>query len=116
MNMSASSQIEVTPAAAPPDFGPCQIFATSPQSLDCRPETYRDTVMEVALWSEMAGCTGTLIYTDNSIVDPWLVAQSVLTHTRTLTPLVAVQPLYMHPYAVAKMVASLGFLSGRRVI
>lgn len=30
-------------------------------------------------------------------------------------PLVAVQPVYMHPYAVAKMVTSLGFLHGRRV-
>lgn len=97
-------------------FGACQVFATTPQSLDGRPDTYRDSVVAVAGWSEAAGCTGTLIYTDNSIVDPWLVAQSVLAHTVTLTPLVAVQPLYMHPYAVAKMVASLGFLYGRRVI
>jgi len=28
---------------------------------------------------------------------------------------VAVQPVYMHPYAVAKVVASLGFLHGRRI-
>ncbi len=116
MNISASSQMEQLPVAAPPGFGPCQVFATSPQSLDGRSETYCNSVVEVARWSEAAGCTGSLIYTDNSIVDPWLVAQSVLAHTRTLTPLVAVQPLYMHPYAAAKMVASLGFLYGRRVI
>ena len=56
-----------------------------------------------------------LVYTDNSLVDPWLLAQLVLQHTKTLCPLVAVQPLYMHPYAVAKLVASLGFLHQRRI-
>ncbi|MBV8455073.1 MAG: LLM class flavin-dependent oxidoreductase, partial [Acetobacteraceae bacterium] len=66
-------------------------------------------------WSDAAGCTGMLIYTDNSIVDPWLVAQVVLQETRRLCPLVAVQPVYMHPYTAAKMVASFGFLYGRRL-
>ena len=56
-----------------------------------------------------------LIYTDNSIVDPWLVAQLVLQETRALSPLVAVQPVYMLPYTAAKMVASLGSLHGRRI-
>jgi len=46
-----------------------------------------------------------LIYTDNGLVDPWLIAQAMITHTERLCPLVAVQPVYMHPYAVAKMVA-----------
>jgi alkanesulfonate monooxygenase len=56
-----------------------------------------------------------LIYTDNSIVDPWLVAQLALQETRQLCPLVAVQPVYMLPYTAAKMVASLGALHGRRI-
>jgi alkanesulfonate monooxygenase len=43
------------------------------------------------------------------------VAQVIIQHTSRLSPLVAVQPVYMHPYSVAKMVASLGFLYGRRV-
>jgi len=30
-------------------------------------------------------------------------------------PLVAVQPVYMHPYSVAKMVSTLAFLHQRRV-
>jgi len=69
----------------------------------------------VAQWSDAAGCTGMLIYTDNSIVDPWLVAQLVLQDTRQLCPLVAVQPVYMLPYAAAKMVASLASLHERRI-
>jgi len=56
-----------------------------------------------------------LVYTDNSIVDPWLVAQLVLQDTERLCPLVAVQPVYMLPYSAAKMVASLGSLHGRRI-
>jgi alkanesulfonate monooxygenase len=56
-----------------------------------------------------------LVYTDNGLVDPWLVAQVILQQTKQLCPLVAVQPIYMHPYSVAKMVASLGFLHGRRI-
>ena len=35
--------------------------------------------------------------------------------TERLCPLVAVRPVYMHPYAVAKIVASIGHVYGRRV-
>lgn len=92
-----------------------QIFSTCPQSKDFAAGEYSREVERVARWSDAAGCAGMLIYTDNSIVDPWLVAQSVLLCTRQLCPLVAVQPIYMLPYTAAKMVASLGFLHGRRI-
>jgi alkanesulfonate monooxygenase len=91
------------------------IFATCPQSKDLPAGDYRDRVAEIARWSERAGYEGILVYTDNSLVDPWLVAQLVIESTERICPLVAVQPLYMHPYAVAKMVASLGHLHGRRI-
>ena len=97
-------------------FGPSiQVFSTCPQSKDFTAADYPRQVARVARWSDQAGCAGILIYTDNGIVDPWLVAQSVLGCTRDLSPLVAVQPVYMLPYTAAKMVASLSFLSGRRV-
>jgi alkanesulfonate monooxygenase len=92
-----------------------QIFTTCPQSKDFDPSNYVERVVEVARWSEAAGCTGILVYTDNGIVDPWLVAQIIIEHTARLCPLVAVQPAYMHPYAAAKMVASFAYLHGRRV-
>jgi alkanesulfonate monooxygenase len=91
-----------------------QVFSTCPSSLTT-PDDYLNRVAEVARWSEAAGCAGILIYTDNSLVDPWLVSQIVIRSTRSLCPLVAVQPVYMHPYSVAKMVSTLGFLHGRRV-
>jgi alkanesulfonate monooxygenase len=91
-----------------------QVFSTCPSSL-VTPDNYFQRVVQVSEWSERAGCTGILIYTDNSLVDPWLVAQTVVQNTSALCPLVAVQPVYMHPYTAAKMVASLGFMHGRRV-
>src|SRR5687768_1959989 len=90
-----------------------RIFTTCPQSKDVSAGQYLPLVEAVSRWSEAARCEGMLIYTDNSLVDPWLVAQIVLQRTERLRPLVAVQPAYMHPYAAAKMVASLAHLHGR---
>ena len=92
-----------------------RVFSTSPQSSAVLRESYVQNIIDVARWSEEAGCEGILVYTDNSLVDPWQVAQIIIQNTRRLSPLVAVQPSYMHPYAVAKMVSSLGYLYGRRV-
>ncbi len=91
------------------------LFSTCVASAGLLPEVFRNRVTEVARWSEDHGCRGILVYTDNSLVDPWLVAQTIIEQTRSLIPLVAVQPVYMHPYTVAKMVSSLGHLYGRAV-
>jgi alkanesulfonate monooxygenase len=90
------------------------VFTTCPSSLGIS-QGYLDRVAQVARWSENAGCAGMLIYTDNSLVDPWLVSQIVIQSTHSQCPLVAVQPVLMHPYSVAKMVSTLGFLHHRRV-
>src|SRR5256714_14805694 len=92
-----------------------KVFATCPPSYTASPLVYRREVLDIARWSDAAGCEGILVYTDNGLVDPWLIAQDIITHTHRLCPLVAVQPVYMHPYSVAKMVATLGFLHGRRI-
>ncbi len=83
-----------------------QIFVTSPQSKDVESSEYRQRIIDVARWSEDFGCTGTLVYTDNGIVDAWQVAQIIIEHTESLSPLVAVQPVYMHPYTVAKKLST----------
>jgi alkanesulfonate monooxygenase len=97
------------------DKAQIEIFSTTPQSKDFPRDTYVQQVIDVATWSEQAGCTAILVYTDNSIVDPWLVSHIILQNTKTLCPLVAIQPVYMHPYSVAKMVASFGHLYKRRI-
>jgi alkanesulfonate monooxygenase len=92
-----------------------EIFSTSPQSSQVSREDYVSNVIDVARWSEESGCKGILVYTDNGLVDPWLVAHLILQNTSRLCPLVAVQPAYMHPYSVAKMVSSFGHFYGRRL-
>ena len=91
------------------------IFATCPQSKDIAQGDYLRRVETVARWSEEAGCTGILVFTDNGLLDPWIVSHAILRETSTLCPLVAVQPAYMHPYAAAKMVTSFAYLYRRRV-
>jgi alkanesulfonate monooxygenase len=97
------------------DLGDIEVFSTCPQSKDIEQAEYLERVGEIARWSEKAGYRGILVYTDNSIADPWLVSQVILEQTETLSPLVAIQPIYMHPYSVAKMITTLGFLHGRRL-
>lgn len=93
-----------------------QVFTTCPQSRQHDAADYLDLARDVARWSESFGATGMLIYADNSLIDPWMVAQEVIEVTTDLDPLVAVQPIYMHPYWVAKRIATFGYLFGRRLM
>ncbi|PYV37010.1 MAG: alkanesulfonate monooxygenase, partial [Acidobacteria bacterium] len=92
-----------------------EVFSTCPMPDGAGGDAYAQQVAAVARWSEEAGCKGILVYSDNSKLDPWLVSQIIIQNTRSLCPLVAVQPVYMHPYSVAKMIASFGYLYRRRL-
>jgi alkanesulfonate monooxygenase len=100
--------------ATAPDHG-LKIFTTCPTTLLAQPGDCFRQLEEMARASEEAGCEGILVFTDNSQLDPWLVSQIIIEATDRLCPLVAIQPVYMHPYSVAKMITSLAFLYGRRV-
>jgi alkanesulfonate monooxygenase len=97
------------------DSGAIEVFSTCPPSKGENPSVYRRQVVQISRWSERAGCRGMLIYTDNGLVDPWLLAQIVIESTEQLCPLIAVQPVYMHPYSAAKMVSSIALMHGRRI-
>jgi alkanesulfonate monooxygenase len=92
-----------------------ELFSTCPPSSAVSREVYLERVIDIARWSEHYVCKGILVYTDNSLVDPWPVTHIIIQRTKALCPLVAIQPAYMHPYAVAKIVASFGYLYGRRL-
>jgi len=92
-----------------------KIFSTCPLSAQAQPGTCIRELQEFARASEDAGYEGVLVFTDNSQLDPWLVSQIVLESTDRLCPLVAIQPAYMHPYSVAKMITSFAHLYGRRL-
>jgi alkanesulfonate monooxygenase len=91
-----------------------RLFSTCPPSAQYRGD-YLRKVKEVADWCDDAGLEGILVYTDNSLVDPWLVSQVILSCTSKLAPLVAIQPVYMHPCTAAKMVTSFSHLYNRRI-
>jgi alkanesulfonate monooxygenase len=91
------------------------LFTTCPTYDGSDSKSYLKRVCDVSRWSDEAGCKGILVYTDNSVVDPWLIAQTIIQHTKALSPLVAVQSIYMHPYTVAKMVSSLSYLHNRKM-
>lgn len=94
---------------------PLEVFSTCPASSQADLDSYLRRVIDVARWSERHGCKGILVYSDNTQLDPWLLSHVIIQHTHALCPLVAIQPIYMHPYAVAKMVASIGALYRRRL-
>lgn len=90
------------------------VFATCPP-LGADEEHWIERLRAFARAAEAAGCSGALAVADGGQPDPWLVAQVLLGATRRLSPLVAVQPAHLHPYAAAKMVATLGCLHSRRL-
>lgn len=92
-----------------------EVYSTCPQSVEAEGAAYLKKVSDVARWSESYGCKGILVYADNRLADPWLIAQHIIQSTVALCPLVAIQPIYMHPYAAATMVSSLGHMYARRV-
>ena len=91
-----------------------KIFTTCPTTLLAQPDTCHRELEKMARCSEDAGCEGILVFTDNAQLDPWLISQVIIEATDHLCPLIAIQPVYMHPYTVAKMITSLAFLHGRR--
>jgi alkanesulfonate monooxygenase len=92
-----------------------EVFTTCPLSNDLASNQYVDRLIEVAKWSDEAGCKGMLVFSDNARLDPWSLSHLILQRTKTLCPLIAIQPIYMHPYWVAKQIATLAYLHGRRL-
>jgi alkanesulfonate monooxygenase len=92
-----------------------EVFSICPQSSRVDRQSYLRHVIDVARWSEEAGCKGIMVYTDNSLVDPWLVSQIIIENTNAFCPLVAAQPIYMHPYTAAKMIPTFGHIYDRKI-
>src|SRR2546425_7121148 len=61
-----------------------EVFSTCPPSGGEHAASYLRRVVDVARWSDEAGCRGILVYADNSQVDPWLVSQIIMQSTKAL--------------------------------
>ena len=89
------------------------LYTTAPASFEREPDEYRRVLLDAARWTERTGCRGLLVYSDNSLADPWATAQYLLANTERVVPMVAVQPAYMSPYTAARMISTLALLYGR---
>jgi alkanesulfonate monooxygenase len=92
-----------------------KLFSTCPPPGGLPARDYLRRVQDIAIWSEEAGYEGMLVSTADGLPDPWLISQTLIEATKRLCPLVAIEPAFMHPYSVAKMVSSIAYLYGRRV-
>jgi alkanesulfonate monooxygenase len=91
-----------------------RIFPAIPRNPN--PAKYVDELMRIARFSDLNGFAGILLFTGNDIfVEPWSMAQHILAHTSKSSPLIAVNPAYMHPFTVAKLVSSFALLYERKV-
>jgi alkanesulfonate monooxygenase len=91
------------------------VYTTAPTAVDSSPKEFRGHLLDVARWTEASGCRGLLVYSDNSLADPWAIAQMIVANTETIVPMVAVQPVYMSPFAAARAVSTIGLLYGRQL-
>ncbi len=96
-------------------FASVEVYTTAPASVQVDGPAYLRRLTDVTRWTDAAGCAGLLVYSDNTLIDPWLVAQLILERSERAAPLVAVQPVYLSPYTAARMAATLTFLHGRAV-
>jgi alkanesulfonate monooxygenase/4-(gamma-L-glutamylamino)butanoyl-[BtrI acyl-carrier protein] monooxygenase len=65
--------------------------------------------------SERYHYTGALIHYNHLTLSPWIIATTVIEHTSSHVPLIALQPATMPPFTVAKIVQSIGIMYGRKV-
>ena len=81
------------------------------------PEQYREGFRALVALSDKHDFDGILCFSANeTMIDPWLAANYLIVHSRRMVPIVAVNPVYMHPFSAAKMVSSFAYLHGRRTI
>jgi len=81
------------------------------------PIDYQGGFRKIVALSDKYDFDGILCFSANeTMVDPWLAAHFLIQNSRRLVPIVAVNPVYMHPFSAAKMVSSFAYLHGRRTI
>ncbi|MEY9182514.1 alkanesulfonate monooxygenase SsuD/methylene tetrahydromethanopterin reductase-like flavin-dependent oxidoreductase (luciferase family) [Bradyrhizobium sp. USDA 326] len=75
------------------------------------PKAYIGELMRVARFADRYGFEGILLFEGNDVfVEPWAMAQHIMTETTRSSPLIAVNPVYMHPFTTAKFVSSFAAL------
>lgn len=90
-----------------------RVFTTCPRQADAAACLFR--FRRTLALTHAAGFSGTLIYTGNEVpMEPWLAAAEMARDHPSLSPFVAVNPIYMHPFTVARCISSLASAYGVR--
>lgn len=92
-----------------------ELFTTTPQSVEYERYFFLNELKRIAQLSEKYGCKGILIYSDNRLADPWMTTGLILAETSHLLPMIALQPVYMHPYTIAKKISTIALIYNRRI-
>lgn len=92
-----------------------ELFTTTPQSVEFDRHFFLKELKRISKQTERYGYKGILVYSDNRLADPWLITGIILAETHHLLPMIALQPMYMHPYTVAKKIASIGLFYDRPI-
>jgi alkanesulfonate monooxygenase len=95
--------------------GGVTVYSTARSSIRRDEQYHLRRLLEVAGWADDAGYRGALIYSDNTSIDSLMAAQAALANTESFVPLVAVQPIDLSPFALARAVSSLAHLYGRPI-
>ena len=91
-------------------IGACPSSRKAPSSRE-----YIGMLNDAVEWAEQDGWEALLIYTSNGLADPWVIAQLILQNSAKVSPLVAVQPFYAHPFSIANKILTLALLFNRPV-
>lgn len=90
-----------------------QTFAIAPRTLD--KAEYWENIRSVSKWCADYRLTGPLLFTGNdTFVEPWVCAQAMIAEYG-VAPLVAVNPIYAHPFTVAKMISSYSLVYEKQI-
>lgn len=78
-------------------------------------DTYVQNHKDVIGWSNQYNCEGMLCSTSGyDAFDPWVWAQYICEHT-SISPFIAINPIYVHPFAAARKIFSLSKLYNRKI-
>jgi len=77
---------------------------------------YIHELRSFAEFADQSGFAGILLFAGNdTLIETWSMAQYILMHTTRSSPLIAVNPAYMHPFTVAKFISSFAQFFERKV-
>lgn len=75
-----------------------------------------EEILSFIKYSEAHSYTGLLLFESNrGNLEPWIISQEILSKTDSLSPFIAINPVYMHPFLAAKKISILSNIYKRKL-